>query len=541
MNSKIVVNQIVSWLKKELKSSRQKGFVIGVSGGIDSSVVSALCAKTGYPVICLSMPINKNPRNSEIHMKWLKNGFSNVTCLTVDLTKTFKAFVTALPIEASKEIALVNSQSRLRMISLYSFSASYQYLVVGTGNKIEDYGVMFFTKWGDGSFDLNPIADLYKSEVYLLADYLGVNREITEAVPSDDLWGDGRSDEDQLGATYPELEWAMKQQELGIKTSKGMTKREKEIWSILLTRQKMGRHKIEPVPVFRFKNYKPGYSFIYVLKDPINNEVQYIGKSVDPHKRYGEHLRQSQNSWIKKLKKKNLKPTLEIIDEIPNSLWKEAEIYYIRLYKNIGYNLTNKTEGGDTPPSVNSRKVARINPKTDDLVIYESVAEAARVNKIPSCSRIFDSCNGKTYLSKGFIWRFIKRDGKILEPKCSKSRMIAQIDYKTMKIVEKYSTVYDTRKKGFDPTCIHLVCAGKKKSAYGYIWRYIKNGRITAIKPQYNHKTIEKLDLKETLIERFLDAKDAAISVNKSYGDLIIKACKKKSNAHGYKWRFGSF
>ena len=192
-----------------------KGFVIGISGGIDSAVTSTLCAKTGLDLLCLEMPIhqaeNQETRASN-HIDWLLKNFDNVKRQAVELTPVFDSFIAALPAVDNEEdrfMSLANTRARLRMTTLYYFAALNGYLVAGTGNKVEDFGVGFYTKYGDGGVDLSPIADLLKTEVYEIAKFLGINEEIMVAPPTDGLWGDDRTDEDQIGASYPELEWAM--------------------------------------------------------------------------------------------------------------------------------------------------------------------------------------------------------------------------------------------------------------------------------------------------------------------------------------------
>ncbi len=206
MNCLSVKNQIVDFLKK------YNGFVVGVSGGIDSALVSTLCAETGLPTICVSLPIHQPKSHLERahnHIEFLKNKYPNVIFAEVDLTDTYEVFKKTIPQNANSDLALVNSRSRLRMVTLYAFANANSYVVAGTGNKVEDYGVGFFTKYGDGGVDISPIGDLTKSEVWEISSFLGINDEIIKAKPTDGLWDDDRSDEDQIGASYPELEWAM--------------------------------------------------------------------------------------------------------------------------------------------------------------------------------------------------------------------------------------------------------------------------------------------------------------------------------------------
>ena len=204
------VHNIVSWLQIRAEESGCRGFVVGVSGGIDSALTSTLCALTGLPTYVVGLPIHQpdtHVHRSERHMQWLQDQNANVRKQTIDLTTVYEVF-RGLPTEQSA-LALVNSRSRLRMTMLYSIANTHNLLVGGTGNKVEDYGIGFFTKYGDGGVDLSPIADLLKSEVREMAAYLGVSEEILTATPTDGLWEDDRSDEEQIGASYEELEWAL--------------------------------------------------------------------------------------------------------------------------------------------------------------------------------------------------------------------------------------------------------------------------------------------------------------------------------------------
>ena len=251
-----VSEHIVSWLRDYALNAKMKGFVIGVSGGIDSAVTSTLCARTGLDLLCLEMPIhqaqNQEDRASR-HIAWLQKKYNNVSKLPVDLTPVFDTFVGALPPVANEDerfMSLANTRARLRMTTLYYFAALNGYLVAGTGNKVEDFGVGFYTKYGDGGVDLSPIADLNKTEVYAVGRFLGVNDEILKAAPTDGLWGDNRTDEDQIGASYPELEWAMEMQEKG-KNIDDFTGRKKEVYKIYLRLNTANQHKMNPIPVCR--------------------------------------------------------------------------------------------------------------------------------------------------------------------------------------------------------------------------------------------------------------------------------------------------
>ena len=254
MKTEKVVEHIVDWLRDYAKNAGVKGFVVGVSGGIDSAVTSTLCAKTGYPVLCLEMPIHQ--AESQVsraikHINWLENNFSNVSMTQVNLTPVFDSLIDVLPKvknEESRFMSLANTRARLRMSSLYYFAALHGLLVAGTGNKVEDFGVGFYTKYGDGGVDLSPIADLMKSEVYEIAAFLGVNQDIQDAAPTDGLWGDDRTDEDQIGASYDELEWAMTMQDQG-KQVDDFSGREKEVYEIYIKLNTANQHKMMPIPV----------------------------------------------------------------------------------------------------------------------------------------------------------------------------------------------------------------------------------------------------------------------------------------------------
>ncbi len=251
MKNKEVIDHIVSWLKHYSETSGTKGFVIGISGGIDSALTSTLCAKTGKELICLNMPIHQN--QSEYlrglkHIEWLQKQFKNVTLQEVELTKTFQTMSEVLPADVQDWLTMANTRSRLRMTTLYAFACNKKMLVAGTGNKVEDFGVGFFTKYGDGGVDVSPIADLMKSEVYALSKELGIIDSIIKAPPTDGLFTDGRSDEDQIGATYDELEWAMKFIASPHDFST-LNERQKTVLDIYTRMNKANQHKMNPVPV----------------------------------------------------------------------------------------------------------------------------------------------------------------------------------------------------------------------------------------------------------------------------------------------------
>ncbi|MGY8988588.1 MAG: NAD(+) synthase, partial [Flavobacteriales bacterium] len=238
-----------NWLHSYAKSANMKGFVIGISGGIDSAVSSTLAAKTGLPLLCVEMPIHQNKTEVERglkHIAWLKENFNNVSSVELELTPIFDGFISQLPkTEEYNELALVNTRSRLRMTALYYFAQANNALVVGTGNKVEDFGIGFFTKYGDGGVDISPIADLLKTEVYVLGKELAVHQDILSAAPTDGLWGDEKTDEDQIGASYPELEWAM----TFSADEKKLSTREEEVLNIYRKLNKANQHKVQEIPV----------------------------------------------------------------------------------------------------------------------------------------------------------------------------------------------------------------------------------------------------------------------------------------------------
>tara|TARA_B100000575_G_scaffold77020_1_gene60222 strand:+ start:415 stop:1158 length:744 start_codon:yes stop_codon:yes gene_type:complete len=234
--------RIVNWLKDYYWKYDIKAFVVGVSGGIDSAVVSTLCAETGFPTYVLTMPLHSKKGNTELsdaHAKALSKKYSNVRVVNIDLSNTYESLLFDIDQDfVNNKLANANTKSRLRMVSLYQVAGSVGGIVVGTGNKVEDYGVGFYTKYGDGGVDIAPIADLYKSEVWELGEYLDVDQRIVDAKPTDGLWDDGRNDEDQIGATYVELEEAMEN-----KTGVAL--------NILEEYNKKNKHKMEPIPTFK--------------------------------------------------------------------------------------------------------------------------------------------------------------------------------------------------------------------------------------------------------------------------------------------------
>ncbi|SEP77581.1 NAD(+) synthase [Flavobacterium urocaniciphilum] len=254
LNLEGINNHIVNWLKTYAENSGVKGFVIGISGGIDSALTSTLCAQTGFPVLCVEMPIHQaqsHVNRANEHIDQLKKRFPNVFNDRIDLTPSFETFKNNVPTcenEKALHLTLANTRARLRMTALYYMAGIHGFLVAGTGNKVEDFGVGFYTKYGDGGVDVSPIADLMKSEVRELARFVGVPESILVAKPTDGLFGDDRSDEDQLGANYDELEWAMLEAEKGSKIE-NFEGRQAEVFAIFSRLNRINQHKMQPIPV----------------------------------------------------------------------------------------------------------------------------------------------------------------------------------------------------------------------------------------------------------------------------------------------------
>ena len=252
MNYSKVAKHITTWLADYCNNSSLEGFIIGISGGIDSALTSTLCAQTGRKTLLVNMPIRQSSAEysrAKDHIFDLKSKFDNVEEIEIDLTPIFELLETTLPETTTKHgLSMANSRARLRMTTLYAIGQANACLVVGTGNKIEDFGVGFYTKYGDGGVDLSPIADLMKSDVYALGKYLGIPESIQKAAPTDGLFGDNRSDEDQLGASYDELEWAMLEDEKG-STTEQFSGRQKEVFDIYKRLNFVNKHKMEPIPV----------------------------------------------------------------------------------------------------------------------------------------------------------------------------------------------------------------------------------------------------------------------------------------------------
>ena len=248
MRTKEVIKYIKEWILQYNKESKTKGFVIGISGGIDSALTSTLIAETRLPLMCIEMPIHQNKKEilrGQKHITWLKEKYNNVSSIEFNLTNVFDNFKNQTNHNNDNSLALANTRSRLRMTSLYYFAQINNYLVAGTGNKVEDFGIGFFTKYGDGGVDLSPIADLLKTEVFILSKELNIINDILIAPPADGLWEEEKTDEDQIGATYEELEWAMNLDDL----NKKLSKREQEVLKIYTKLNKANKHKTLPIPV----------------------------------------------------------------------------------------------------------------------------------------------------------------------------------------------------------------------------------------------------------------------------------------------------
>jgi NAD+ synthase len=253
MKTPRVIDHIVRWLKEYCDTAGLKGFVVGVSGGIDSAVTSTLCAKTGKKVILLNMPIYQSPEQlslAERHIEWLEENFDQVQGIKMDLTPPFQAIEKAFPSHIQDGLTMASTRSRVRMLTLYAFASHHRMLVVGTGNKVEDFGVGFYTKYGDGGVDISPIAALMKSEVYAIGRELGVVEALLDTPPTDGLWIDNRTDESQIGATYDELEWAMRFEEQP-RDEDQLSTREKEVLAIYRRYHRANRHKMDPIPIVK--------------------------------------------------------------------------------------------------------------------------------------------------------------------------------------------------------------------------------------------------------------------------------------------------
>ena len=254
MQTQAVIDYIVNWMKEYAERARVKGFVVCVSGGIDSAVVSTLAAQTGLQTLLLEMPIRQKAdqvNRAQEHIAHLQARFAHVSGMRVDLTPTFNTFQQTVDVAddafPAEQLALANARSRLRMVTLYYYGQINRLLVTGTGNKVEDFGVGFFTKYGDGGVDISPIADLMKSQVYELARALDVPASIQAAQPTDGLWDTDRTDEQQMGASYPELEWVMSVYDHH--TAADFSGRQQEVFQIYDKMHRAMQHKVNPIPV----------------------------------------------------------------------------------------------------------------------------------------------------------------------------------------------------------------------------------------------------------------------------------------------------
>ena len=243
-----------------MNKNNLRGLVVGVSGGIDSAVVSTLCAETGLPTYVLSMPLNSNSNSDDLsdsYTDYLEDNYNNVTKIRVDLSPVYEKFMDSMNFWTgdgeftSNNLANANTKSRMRMVTLYQIAGTISGIVVGTGNKVEDYGIGFYTKYGDGGVDIAPIADLYKTEVWELGKHLGVDQRIIDAPPTDGLWDDSRTDQDQIGATYEDLECAMEH-------GTGPAVR------ILHNLNAANKHKMNPIPTFTLNLSKEPHKTLWV-------------------------------------------------------------------------------------------------------------------------------------------------------------------------------------------------------------------------------------------------------------------------------------
>jgi NAD+ synthase len=247
-----LTEDIADWIGEYAERNGIETLVVGVSGGIDSAVTSTLSAMTGMRTIVLNMPIHQEQGQyelSERHIEWLKSKWGNVESRNLDLSSTYDEFCSEIGGDGFSELSLANSRARLRMTTLYAIACSNNGIVVGTGNKVEDFGVGFFTKYGDGGVDILPIADLLKSEVYAIGEEIGILQEILEAPPTDGLWNDGRTDEEQIGASYEELEWAMK--EVENPSGSDLSERDQEVLELYMGLHRANSHKMKAIPVFK--------------------------------------------------------------------------------------------------------------------------------------------------------------------------------------------------------------------------------------------------------------------------------------------------
>jgi len=238
---------IVQWIRDYATKNHIENLIVGISGGIDSALTSTLCAMTNINTTAVSLPINQRKNelnNASKHLHWLTQNYQNIQTKTIDLSDLFLKYQNVIPKNYHSDLGFANSKARIRMTTLYQIASKHNGIVVGTGNKIEDFGIGFFTKYGDGGVDISPIADLTKSEVKKLSILCGIIPDIIKARPTDGLWEDARTDEDQIGATYKELEWAM-----GFNKNKNISAREQKVLNIYQTLNRKNKHKMQPIPI----------------------------------------------------------------------------------------------------------------------------------------------------------------------------------------------------------------------------------------------------------------------------------------------------
>ena len=249
-----MLKDIVKWISDYSKNNNLSPLVVGISGGIDSALVSTLCAMTGIDTLVMSLPIHQKDDQllrARNHAKWLSGKYNNVEFIEKDLSGLFENFKSIFSENEMNGLSLANSRSRLRMVTLYQMAGSKGGMVIGTGNKIEDFGVGFFTKYGDGGVDISPIGDLTKTQVRNLSSELGIIEEIILADPTDGLWEEDRTDEQQLGATYEELEWAMDYKG----NNEHLSEREIEVLEIYKRFNTQNKHKMIPIPICKIPNH----------------------------------------------------------------------------------------------------------------------------------------------------------------------------------------------------------------------------------------------------------------------------------------------